>query len=264
MFDGVGLGGRTCRRGSGAPWRSGVRPCRGSASMPGRRRQRSRRPARAGRGRRAPRWRSPVPGSARSAIAACSSVMPLNVLPTMTNPPSLPRAPRCRFDSHPVRRPCPHSIGDDDEVQRVDRLHLAPRPATPAGVVRRGEVLHHHSLVATGHRGIEEALRFVRVSGDDRGQPRDARHGRRQQLPTYRQRFGDNGVAADVEDVEEERRQSGATTRRVGAEVTHRVLEAPRRSVVEHAEHLTVEHEVTARQRANEIDDAVAGGRSHR
>ena len=44
--------------------------------------------------------------------------------------------------------------------------------------------------------------------------------------------------------------------RRVGAEVAHRVLEAPRRAVVEHAEHLTVEHEVTARQRANEIDDA--------
>ena len=154
--------------------------------------------------------------------------------------------------------------GDDDEVQRVDRLHLAPRPAAPPGVVRRGEVLHHHSLVATGHRGVEEALRFVRVGGDDRGEPRDARHGRRQQLPAHRQRLGDNGVAADVEDVEEERCQSGAATRRVGAEVAHRVLEAPRRAVVEHAEHLAVEHEVTAGQRADEIDDATAGGRSRR
>ena len=119
--------------------------------------------------------------------------------------------------------------GEHDEVERVDRLHLAPRPAAPTGVVRRGEVLHHHSLVAAGDRGVEEALRFVRVGGDDRGQPRDARHGRREQLPAYRQRLVDDGVAADVEDVEEERRQSGATTRRVGAEVAHRVLEAPRR-----------------------------------
>ena len=39
-----------------------------------------------------------------------SSVRPLNVLPTITNPePSSARAPRCRFDNQPCRRPCPHS-----------------------------------------------------------------------------------------------------------------------------------------------------------
>ena len=103
---------------------------------------------------------------------------------------------------------------------------------------------------------VEEPLCFVRVSGDDRGEPSETRNGRREQLPTYRERLGDDGLATDVEDVEEERCEPGATARCVGAEVTHRVLEASRRAVVEHAEHLTVEHEVTAGQRANEIDDA--------
>src|SRR5439155_1028905 len=39
-----------------------------------------------------------------------SSVSPLNVLPSMTKPPVAgSRAPRCRLDSQPRRRPCPHS-----------------------------------------------------------------------------------------------------------------------------------------------------------
>ena len=88
------------------------------------------------------------------------------------------------------------------------------------------------------------------------GQASRARHGRGEQLPSHRERLGDDGVAVDVEDVEEERRQAGPATRRVGAEVAHRVLEAPRRAVVEHAEHLAVEHEIAARQRADELDHA--------
>ena len=88
------------------------------------------------------------------------------------------------------------------------------------------------------------------------GSARDARHGRRQQLAAYGQWLGNDGVAADVEDVEEERCEPGAAAGRVGAEVAHRVLEAPRRAIVEHTEHLTVEHQVTAGQRANQVDDA--------
>ena len=38
-----------------------------------------------------------------------SSVRPLKVLPSITKPPAGSRAPRCRLDSRPVRRPCPHS-----------------------------------------------------------------------------------------------------------------------------------------------------------
>ncbi len=41
--------------------------------------------------------------------ASSSSVIPLNVLPSITKPPAGSRAPRCRFDNHPRRRPEPHS-----------------------------------------------------------------------------------------------------------------------------------------------------------
>ncbi len=37
--------------------------------------------------------------------ASTSSVIPLNVLPSITSEPSGSRAPRCRFDSFPARRP---------------------------------------------------------------------------------------------------------------------------------------------------------------
>ena len=42
--------------------------------------------------------------------ASSSSVRPLNVLPSMTcSSFAGSRAPRCRFDNQPLRRPCPHS-----------------------------------------------------------------------------------------------------------------------------------------------------------
>ena len=57
--------------------------------------------------------------------------------------------------------------------------------------------------------------------------------------------------------VEEERPDTAPPAdRRVGTEVAHRVLEPLRRTVVEHPECFTVEHEVAAGQRSDRVDDA--------
>ena len=68
-----------------------------------------------------------------SATRSMASVRPLNVLPTMTNVPSGPRAPRCRFESQPCRRPWPHSAASTtrSSVRTGFTLRHAP-PRRPA------------------------------------------------------------------------------------------------------------------------------------
>ena len=65
------------------------------------------------------------------------------------------------------------------------------------------------------------------------------------------------GDPAGVHDVEEVGRQPDAPPcRRIGAEVAHHVLEAPRGTLVVDAEHLAVEHEVAAWQLGHHLGDA--------
>ncbi len=93
--------------------------------------------------------------------------MPLNVLPSMTNPPVAGfNAPRWMLDSLPVRRPEPHSTAEHDQVEGVHRLDLQPARAAPARLVRRGQRLRHHPFVAGVECRVEEPLRGVGVVGD--------------------------------------------------------------------------------------------------
>src|SRR3954467_6655257 len=100
-----------------------------------------------------------------------ASVRPLNVLPSITNSSSR-RAPRWRFESHPRRRPWPHSTASTtrSSVWRglafshpaPDRARggggggavLPPPPPGPAPprLVRRLQRLHHDALVAPRQR----------------------------------------------------------------------------------------------------------------
>mgnify|MGYP005849988165 CR=1 FL=1 len=95
-----------CPGGSPSPGRTArrARPGTGGSSAPRRTPPRPR--ARAARGPRGRPGRSPARGAARSARASISSVRPLKVLPSITNPPLAGSgAPRWRLESHPRRLP---------------------------------------------------------------------------------------------------------------------------------------------------------------
>ena len=248
MFDGVGLRGRLVVAVAAHPGEAKRDLAGVAASIPGPRRPRSRRPARAGRRRRDPRCAIASSWKRSVCHRSNSSVRPLNVLPTMTHSPSLP--PRAEVEvRQPARPPAVSPLdGDHDQVERVDRLHLAPRAATATGVVRGVEVLDHHTLVTARHRALEEPLRLDRVGGDDRGQPADARHGgartrvaptaarrrrRRRRCGGRRRRTVQSGAATGVR-----RRRNRPSCPGSAAACRRR-----------HAEHLAVEHEVAAGQR---------------
>ena len=94
------------------------------------------------------------PISSASSAAVChasiSSVMPLNVLPSMTKPPSSgSRAPRCRLLSQPCRRPWPHSAASTtrssvraclilSHADRGGRPRTARRATSPSRLHGRG------------------------------------------------------------------------------------------------------------------------------
>ena len=62
-----------------------------------------------------------------------ASVSPLNVFPSITNPPAGSRAPRCRFDNQPVRRPCPRSTASTTRSRVCLGLTFSqPAPRRPA------------------------------------------------------------------------------------------------------------------------------------
>ena len=80
--------------------------------------------------------------SSRGNVSVCqrriSSVIPLKVLPTMTNSPVAgSRAPRWMLERKPDRRPWPHSAAQHHQVEGVDRLDLAPRLSSSPGFVGR-------------------------------------------------------------------------------------------------------------------------------
>ena len=78
----------------------------------------------------------PSASSVKRAVCQSSiaSVMPLNVLPSMTKPPVAgSRAPRWMFDSLPVRRPEPHSTASTTRSSVCTGLTLSqPAPRRPA------------------------------------------------------------------------------------------------------------------------------------
>ncbi len=117
--------------------------------------------------------------------------------------PSPPWAPRCRLLSHPVRRPWPHSAAQNDQVEGVDRLDLAPSDAPPTGFVTSTRSLYHDALMSEGNRVGGKPLGVVGICGDDRGKHRRTRQETRQQGPATGQRVVDQRGVIEVEDVEE-------------------------------------------------------------
>ena len=85
--------------------------------------------------------------------------MPLNVLPSITNPPvASSRAPRCRFDSQPLRRPWPHSAASTTRSSVCSRLILSHDARAPARLVRRSRATSPSRLRARAQRVVVERL----------------------------------------------------------------------------------------------------------
>ena len=146
--------------------------------------------------------------------------------------------------------------GEHDEIERADRLDLAPRRAASAGLVARVERLDHHAFVPGGERVGKE--RFGGVA--DRRSRSPGRAIRRRARVSIDRPFGEGPVeqvfAVEMQHVEEERGERHRVTRRVvGAESTHRVLEAAGERVFGQTDCLAVEHERPCRERADDLDD---------
>ena len=145
-------------------------------------------------------------GTARSATASISSVIPLNVLPSITNPPSGSRAPRWMLESQPLRRPEPHSTASTTRSRVCTGFTLTHAdPRRPAAYGEAGSLTTTPSWPASSARSTNASagpgvsrdqpggavcLRDQRVEG---GEPLG--HGPVEQV-----------VAVEVEQVEEVRR----------------------------------------------------------
>src|SRR5215210_6303515 len=99
--------------------------------------------------------------------ASSSSVSPLKVLPSIAQP-SPSRAPRCRLDRYPRRRPWPHSAASTTRSSVWTGLTFSHAAAGRVGGLER---LDHHALVAGGERRVERALRGLRVGRDEMRDP---------------------------------------------------------------------------------------------
>ena len=102
--------------------------------------------------------------------------------------------------------------GQHDQVEGLDRLHLAPRPASAAGVVGAVERLHHRALVAARQRLVEERLRGRRLGRADARDGQLAHH--LVEVPEAGvERLVDEVGAVAVEDVEEADEQASPRPR---------------------------------------------------
>ena len=130
--------------------------------------------------------------------SSSASVMPLKVLPSMTQPPR--RRDRARrgagWTASRCRRPWPHSAASTTRSSVCARLTLSQLAPRPPGLVRRVERLRHHAFVAARQRVGVEVLGGGDVGGDD---ARD--HERR------RQRGGERVEALVRRAVEQRRRR---------------------------------------------------------
>ena len=166
---------RSCRRGSGPPGRTAAPSRRGSGVE---RWTPSKAISTTCSGRTWTTYAVVVGGLRASSVnrsvcqASISSVMPLNVLPSITKPPvSGSRAPRWMLDSQPCAPAAAPLDGEHDQVEGVHRLDLDPGGAAAAGVVRRREVLDDHALVTAGERLVDEGLRRGWVGGHQARDP---------------------------------------------------------------------------------------------
>ena len=164
--DRVGVLGALVRAGIPSRARTGAPGRPGSAGSPAGRRTPPRRRARAGRGRRCPRASVSSSRSRSVCHASISSVIPLNVLPSITKPPVRVARAQVQVAEPSLAAAVAPLGGEHDQVERVRALDLEPAGAAAAGLVRRVERLHHHPLVPARERVVEERLGGLGVLGD--------------------------------------------------------------------------------------------------
>ena len=184
--------------------------------------------------------------------ASISSVIPLNVLPSITKPPDAgSRAPRWMLESQPWRRPLPHSTASTTRSRVCTGLTLTHADAAAAGVVRRGEVLHHDALVAVGEHLPGELLGGGGVVGDQPGHDVGLGHQGREPGEAFGAGGVEQVVAVEVQEVEEVRRHRDPG---VLGGPGRGLLERPRPAGVVERERLAVEDQPPGRQRPDHLD----------
>ena len=117
--------------------------------------------------------------------------------------------------------------GQHHQVKRVDRLDLQPAGAAAAGLVRRGQRLRHHALMAGSKRHVQEPLGGAGIGGGEPVHPMGRRDDRVQGRQALTGRAVQQVDAVKMQQIEEEggQRLRGASRRDVDAAI----LPAPTR-----------------------------------
>ena len=182
--------------------------------------------------------------------SSSSSVRPLNVLPSIAQPPvSSSRAPRWRLDSRPRRRPWPHSAASTTRSSVCTGLTFSqPDPRRPAAYGASSAFTTTPSCPAASAASNSRAGRV----GVLRDRARDAqlrRDDRVERLAAARERLVEQVLAVDVQHVEEQRgERRGPRTAR--AEARGGDLERLGPPVGAQRDRLAVEHDRPHGQRA--------------
>ena len=149
--------------------------------------------------------------------------MPLNVFPSMTKPPLAgSRAPRWRFESLPVRRPCPHSAASTTRSSVCDGFTFSqPAPRRPASYGASSDFTMTPSWPRAS-ASSRNACAAAASSVSRRGTTSAARKSRVERGEPLARRAVDQILAVEVEAVEEERgerraRDRGAPSSRSGS-----------------------------------------------
>ena len=137
------------------------------------------------------------------------------------------------------------------QVVSANRLDLAPRLAAPTGRVRRHGVLDDDALVARAQRLIEDPLSLTRIRGEDGGDLQ-VRRDRLKPARTDLQRRVEQGLAVEVQQVEEERHDP--LRRCVAVDLRHRVLKR-RGTAVGHPQRFAIEYRLPYRQSSHRRHD---------
>ena len=208
-----------------------------------------------------------VSGSTASSVnrsvcqASISSVIPLNVLPSITKPsPSSDAGAEVDVGQPPLAPAAAPLDRQDDEVEGVHRLDLDPAGAATTRVVPDREALHDDALVAAGERVLGELLGRRGVVGDQaaaRGAPRArACRGRLEPLGA-----GASSRSAPSRWSTSKKYGVTATPRRSMARARRRLLERPGRPSSAERDRLAVEDEL-ARPGSDRTTSTTSGSRA--
>ena len=197
--------------------------------------------------------------------------MPLKVLPSIANVPSVRRAPRCRLDSRPRAPPVPPLGAEHHQVQGVDRFHLDPGRAAPARAVDRVRApctttpsWPRASASAAKRRAASRAAASPGSVDDQPAYPQRLGRHPGQFARAVRAPAGEQVAAVEGEQVEEDRgerqRRLCALDVEAGADPAGRLLERPRPARRAERDDLAVQHGL--RRGSARAAGATSGSRS--